>query len=476
MVNRQVVTELAVMHACGEAPEQAAELADLWCYVVLPQMPSSQTNLLAGNLKVLLETVSEHASEGAAKAFKTALMQLVETARRSEAATRIAEMIDSIAVETADWAMENFTQFNADRRAGYRDVRLVLGNILSLLPAGPAGVNGHLLRDYLARYLLPNLPFNANILRQIYERASRHLEEHLTPDDARLMNGYFSEAIHCFERHSRLHPLLAAADRMSITPVERGYQAAPRHESLQREGIKAGRRDGKFLISRAIHAAIVGGEVAEQNFHRQFREEQVRLSKLPGTVLVEFIRGFLEQVRDYPEITELLLGLAYAAPLYAAATKINAHSSDWGSTLSERTVAKYPTYRDQIGAHGLDACKRDNSVMLRGLAHHLAHAPVDTNEFKSWWKRTIGKHIRSQPEHFDSAGICSKSNIDEIIGVLRQHLDPEESNAVENYLVQLYDPRGSGTASSGAANGGSRVRRLPLNLQMPTVSFSDVGV
>ena len=65
-------------------------------------------------------------------------------------------------------------------------------------------------------------------------------------------------------------------------------------------GIKAGRRDGKFLVERTIQTAIIGGPIAEMHLHEYFRNEQVRLSKLPGGLIVEFLRGMLEQTARVP--------------------------------------------------------------------------------------------------------------------------------------------------------------------------------
>ncbi len=126
------------------------------------------------------------------------------------------------------------------------------------------------------------------------------LEAHATAEDARLVKGYFEESLSLFERHTRLHSVAAHADRYAVSATERGYQADPRHETLQRHGIKAGRRDGKFLIARTIQMAIVGGPRAEEALHAYFRNELVRFSNLPGSVMVEFIRGLLEQLREFP--------------------------------------------------------------------------------------------------------------------------------------------------------------------------------
>ena len=180
---------------------------------------------------------------------------------------RLADVVDKVSIEAANWAIDNYSQFGADKRASHRDIRLVLSKIVTLIPSGPAGVNGYHFRSYVSKFLLPNLPFNVGILRQVYERVIRVLESHANPDDAKIARGYLDDAMSCFDRHAKLHMVTAHADKFAITAVERGYQASPRHESLERNGIKAGRRDGKFLVEKAIEAAIIGGPTAEVALH-----------------------------------------------------------------------------------------------------------------------------------------------------------------------------------------------------------------
>ncbi len=474
MVNRQLISEIAVMHACGVMDSQYEQLANLWCNLVLPLMPASHTSLLAANLKALLESVEEKFNAGPAVAFRNSILQLVEVARRSEAATRLSEIVDKVSIETADWAIENFSQFSADKRASYRDVRIVLSKIVSLIPSGPAGVNGGVLREYLTSFLLPNLPFNVSILRQVYERAMRSIDTHARPEDAKLMKSYIDDLMGCFDRHSRLALVAAHSDKFAISAVERGYQAEPRHPSLEKHGIKAGRRDGKFLVEKAIQCAIIGGPYAEAKLHHYFLNEQVRFSKLPGGVILEFLRGLLEQLREYPEIAELLLGLAHAAPCYSAAFKINRMSTDLAAKISEASTQSSPAYRDQIGAVGLESCKRDNAVMLRGLSHFLMNSPGDVSSFKAWWKERIGKNIRQKPENFDSNGPCAKTNFQEVLSAFRVALDRDEADAVESYMKQVFAGRGS---MSSESNRGSANRIIPANAFVTApqmLTFSDV--
>ena len=475
MGNRQLVTELAILHACGPMELQSSQLADLWCNTVLPLMPSSHSSLLASNLKVLLEVVEERWKDGTSKAFRNAILQLVEVARRSESAMRLADVVDKVSLEAANWAIDNYSQFGADKRASYRDIRLVLSQIVSLIPSGPAGVNGFHFRSYVSKFLLPNLPFNVGILRQVYERVIRVLESHANPEDAKLARGYLDDAMGCFDRHARLHSVMAHSDKFAVSAVERGYQAAPRHESLERHGVKAGRRDGKFLVEKTIEAAIIGGPAAEVALHDYFRNEQVRFSKLPGSVIVEFLRGLLEQLREYPEIGELLLGLASAAPAYTGALKINEMSNMMAEKVSTAVINASPAYKAQIGEIGLEACIRDNAVTLRGLAHALMTSPGDVSSFKDWWRKRIGTNIRSKPETFDPNGSWEKANFNEISSTLRSHLDRDEADAIESYLKQLFVTRSAGSSDRNDLGPKRVMPKIAISVNAPAVSFSDVG-
>ncbi len=476
IANRELITGLAVLHASGAPESQLSDLVDLWCNSILTQMPSNSTSLLASNLKLLLEVVSEKFDQPTTDAIRHWVQNLVDVARRTEAVFRLTEVVDRIAVESANWAIDNFSPFMADRRASYRDVRLVLGKILMSIPGGPAGVNGIHIRQYVTRLLLPNLNFNVGILQQVYERVGRIVESHAKPDDAKLVTAYLDDLNGCFERYSRLHRIPSSLDRIVTNAAERAYHAAPRHESLQRGGMSAGKRDGKFLLEKVVEAAIVGGHQAEQSLHQYFILEQVRLSKLPGKVVVEFLRGMLEHLREFPEVSELLFGLTQYAPLYAAAPKINLHSKDWAATASKNAVDRVPVYREQLGEKGLEACARDNAVMLRGLAHFITVSPGDIADFKQWWRKRIGQNIRLKPESFDASGPCAKTNFNEIVSILRDNLDSDESDAVVAYLNQIFEPRMHSSTSNSNANSGRSMMKMPVAMIPPLTTFSDVGV
>ncbi len=476
MVNRQLITELAVLHACGNAESQVEQLANLWCTVVLAQMPSTKAGLLATNVKVLLDVVHEHFGESIGKSFKIWILQLVDVARRCEATARLAEIVDVASIEAADWAIENLSPFAADKRASYRDVRLVLAKILSLIPSGPSGVNGEEFRRYITRFLLPNLTFNVNLLPQVYDRVIRVIESHAQPEDARLVRGYIDDAMGCFERNAKLRGIINDSERLVIGAVERGYQGAPRHESLQRHGIAAGRRDGRFLLEKIVETAIVGGANAECALHQYFNFENVRLSRLPSRVVMEFLRGMLEHLREYPEVHELLMGLAQASPAYTAASKINMESEQWAKKVSLHSVNSAPAYRDQIGATGLEACNRDNAVMLRGLARHLVLSPVDASDFKLWWKRRIGKNIRTKPETFDASGSWERVNFNAAIEVLRGQLESDEADMVESYINQMFVGRQNSGTTNQSTGGKRTARPIPMAGSQVIMSFADIGM
>ena len=475
MANRQLITELAIIHACGPMDMQTSQLASLWCRVVLPTMPSTHSGLLASNLKVLLEVVDSRWKDDTAKIFRNAILQLVEVARRSETAIRLTEVVDKISVESANWAIETFSQFAADKRAAFRDIRLVLSKIVTLIPSGPSGVNGYDFRAYLTKFLLPNLPFNVGILKQVYDRVIRVLETHADPEDAKVARGYLDDAMGCFDRHAKLASVAAHADRFAISAVERGYQAAPRHESLERNGIKAGRRDGKLLIQKTIETAIIGGNAAEIALHEYFQVEQIRLSKLPGSVVVEFLRGLLEQLREYPEIAELLMGLASAAPAYTGAFRINEHSNSMAERISTASINSSPAYKEQLGERGLEACIRDNSVMLRGLASFLLSSPGDVSGFKTWWRRRIGQNIVARPENFESSAPCAKANFNELINAIRGQLDRDEAETIEMYLKQIFTTISSSGATGKPGVNKRLVSTAALAASIQPVSFADVA-
>lgn len=475
MANRQLITELSILHACGTAEIPADQLASVWCNTVLPTMPTTNSGFLASSLKTLLEIVDGRWKDDTAKVFRHSILQLVEVARRTEVAIRLAEVVDKISVESANWAIETFSQFAADKRAAYRDIRLVLSKIVQLIPAGPSSVNGYEFRAYITKYLLPNLPFNVGILKQVYDRVIRVIETHADPEDAKVAKCYLDEAMGCFDRYAKLNAVASHADRFAISAVERGYQASPRHESLERGGVKAGRRDGKLLILKTIEAAIIGGGAAEAALHDYFQAEQIRFSKLPGSVVVEFLRGLLEQLREYPEIAELLMGLASAAPAYTGALRINAHSNAMAERISNASVNSSPAYKEQLGERGLEACIRDNSVMLRGLASHLMSSPGDVSRFKAWWRKRIGQNIVARPENFEANSPCAKANFNELVNAIWDTLDRDEAETIEMYLNQIFVNTGTNGSSERSGSNRRFVSTANLAASIQPVSFADVA-
>jgi hypothetical protein len=319
------------------------------------------------------------------------------------------------------------------------------------------------------------IPATASVMEQTYRRVIEAIDSHLPTDDARMIKAYFEDALGCFERYSRLKGVRNNIDHFTVSAVERGYQAAPRHESLARHGIEAGRRDGAFLLEKAIQAAVISGDQAESGLHEYFFNEQIRLSKLPGGVVVEFLRGLQEQVRDYPEVVELLVGLAKVAPAYTSSIKINQHSNELAMSISVQVINSSPGYRERIGERGLEACQRDNSVMIRGLSHYMQTSPLDVMPFRDWWMRRIGKNIRNKPEASDASDLFSIINVHGILSGLQQLLDPEELSYVSAYLQRVVQPEGNPQERRGAFGSASARAVSNFGMTMP-MSFSDVGV
>lgn len=475
MVNRELITRLVVLNASVSPDAQTSHLAEIWNNEVLPKMPTRSTSFLASNLKALLENAKQSVSPAAAEGFRDAIMRLVAVARRVEIAERLAGIADDIASEVADWGFDTLGTSAKASRACFKDVRLAIARVVQLIPSGPSSVNGHEFRDYLARYVLPNDPATASVMEQTYRRIVEAINEHLPEEDARLARTYFEDSIGCFERNSKLRGIHRNLDNYAVSAVERGYQAAPRHESLARHGIEAGRRDGAFLLEKTILAAIVGGDQAENALHKYFINEQIRLSKLPGSVVVEFVRGLQEQVRDYPEVVELLVGLAKQAPAYTSSFKINERSQEIATFISKQAIESSPGYRERIGEHGLEACVRDNSVMVRGLAHYMAASPLDVMVFRDWWMRRIGKNIRNRPEASDASDLFSIINVSGLLHSLRDLLDEEELSYVSAYLNRVVNPEGDGSVRSSAFPSAAARAVSDFGITSP-MSFADVGM
>ncbi len=471
MVNRELVGRLAAISASMVEEAQGPFLADLWCGEILPKMPSTSTKLLAANIKALVTAASAHVSKPVAEKFKEMLMRLVGVARRAEAAEKLSSLADEIAAEVADWATESFGSSASAVRACYSDVRLAIGQVVKLLPSGPSSVNGWQFRQYVTTLVLPNYAAAPSAMEQTYSRIVDCIQRHMTTEDARTASAYFTEAMGCFARFNRFNGVRRNLDQLTVGAVERGYQAAPRHETLARHGIEAGRRDGAFLLKKAILAAIVSGEQAEAHLHDYFRNEQVRLSGLPGGVVVEFVRGLQEQMHDYPEIVQLLVGLAKAAPGYTSAAKLSAHSLKLATEVSTRVVNQAPGYREKLSENGLEACIRDNSIMIRGLAYYLQVSPNDVTPMRDWWIRRIGKNIRAKPDASSNGAKCSTINLESIAHAFQSVLDHEEWEYVVDYLQTVFNPNRKEESTVRIAPSPSGMFGLPISVPS---SFSEI--
>ncbi len=475
MVNRELIMRLAVLNASGSIHDQMESLAEVWNAEVCAKMPSRETGFLAANLKLLLEVSHSHVAEEAAEHLRESILQLVNVARRTETAERLAAVADTIANEATQWSVDSLGASARASRSCYRDMRLSLARVANLLPAGPSSVNGHDFREYLVRYVLPNEPATPQVMEQCYRKLIELIDETLSEDDARLVRGYYEEAIPCFARYAELKGIHRNINRYTVTAVERGYQADPRHESLKRHGIEAGRRDGAFLLEKAVQAAVISGPAAESSLHEYFRNEQVRLSKLSGGVVVEFVRGLQEQIRDFPDMVELLVGLAKAAPAYTTALKLNAFGDEVAKQISTQTMKHSPGYRERIGEHGLEACIRDYSVTIRGLAHWMQQQPFDVMPFREWWMRRIGKNIRNLPEAADASDLFSIVDVEGLLHAMQHHLDDEELNYATDYLHRMVNPEGRENGMSSGDRG--KVRNPVVTAgNLTQISYSDIGV
>ena len=183
----------------------------------------------------------------------------------------------------------------------------------------------------------------------------------------------------------------------------------------------------------------------------------------------------LEQLREYPEIAELLIGLAQAAPAYSAAIRLNLHSVKLAEHITHASLNIAPAYRDQIGEAGRDACQRDTAVMIRGLAHFLMHSPGDISGFRSWWQKRIGSNIRSKPESFDASGAYAMHNLHEVIAGLRSVLDGNEADTIEAYIRQAFMARGSMNSDNNTSSPRRLIPTVNLSGPLQSVSFADVG-
>lgn len=474
-VNRQIVTDLAVFHACGNIEHNSERLADLWCQVVLPLMPSSHTSLLAANLTALLKAVDSLDLTDAKPTIRSAVMKLVDVARRAESAQRLASIMNTVASEAADVASESFGVSPAESRDTYRDIRVILAKLITFLPSGAASTHGYQFRQYIVRFLMPTQSSQRSVLQRSIANLIRLIEKHASPEDARLARGFLDKVVPCMERHARLIGIADHADKFTISAVERGYQSAPRHASLNRHGLKAGRRDGVFLLEKLVLAATIGGQEAERELHRYFINEQIRLSKLPGGVVVEFLRGLQEQLRDFPEVVELLASLAQVAPAYTGSIKLDRHSTELATHISEEAINASNAYRTAIGENGLQACVRDNSIMIRGLATFFVQSPMDVGPFKNWWKKRIGRHLKAKPDGYQAQNPWSVINLKSLVNVLSPQFDFSEIDMIETYLKQVVTPDTQSTNNklgTRPSNPSVSVLGSPDN----TLTFADVTI
>jgi hypothetical protein len=226
-------------------------------------------------------------------------------------------------------------------------------------------------------------------------------------------------------------------------------------------------------MEKIIAAAVVGEHEAEAELHRYFVNEQVKFSRLPGGVVIEFLRGIHEQVRDFPEVSELVLGLSQAAAQYTAALKLDAISDEAAMRMAQQSIDQMSNYRQAVGEAGLEACARDNAITIRGLATYLVESPMDVEPFKQWWMKRIGKNIHVKPENYDASNPWIMINRFSLVDFLRDHLDSHEIDAVDGYLARVAE-RTKDLGLSGSSGTVKKVVAAPAPSTTPSMTFADV--
>ena len=438
MANRQLLEQLAVQIACGL--EDASEsLSQLWLRDVLPLLPQTDSNLLANNLKLLIETSGDLLEETPASTLKDAILRLVEVARRVEAAERISALSTPIVEHCCEALISEQLIAGAQIVTWHRHLRNLMGRLNCLLAAGQPGDNAYQLRRFLVLNMIPSQDAPISIVQRALAQLQTSAQELLESEDARFVDQYLGSLTSTAARYEQMHRKLENLDKFTSHPVQRGYQAHPRHETLQRHGAEAGRRDAYFLLEKVVHAAIVGGEQAQQELHQYLIQENIRLSGLPGSIVVEFIRGIQEQLLDAPEIVALLVDLAQCAPLYTAAMKMRLHSDQVAQDVSERHLASDPDYARSLSETGPEACHRDYAIMIRGISASMLAAPRNVEHFKNWWNRRIGENLHNKPAGYDSTNKFAAVDRKGLVNQLNGILDQVELGAVESFLDGVID-------------------------------------
>ncbi len=167
----------------------------------------------------------------------------------------------------------------------------------------------------------------------------------------------------------------------------------------------------------------------------------------------------LEQLREYPEIAELLLGLAQAAPAYAGALRLNEMSPSWQKQITHASLAAAPAYRDQIGEKGKKPACAIPQLLCVGCPTSCCTHPVTSVDSAVVQKR-IGQNIRTKPESFDASGAYTMHNLNEVLSAIRHGLDSNEADTIEAYVKQAFASRSNAQADSGA-NPSRRLTQCP---------------
>ncbi len=175
--------------------------------------------------------------------------------------------------------------------------------------------------------------------------------------------------------------------------------------------------------------------------------------------MVEFLRGILEQLREYPEIAELLMGLAAVAPAYTVLTRSTNTAKPWRSVFQTASVNSSQAYKEQLGERGLEAC------ISRQLGHAACACQLsafltgDVTGFRAWWRKRIGQNIVARRETLRPIPRERKQNFNELINALWSQLDRDEAETIEMYLRQIF---AVGQSNVATEKSGQNKRMVPI--------------
>jgi hypothetical protein len=161
--------------------------------------------------------------------------------------------------------------------------------------------------------------------------------------------------------------------------------------------------------------------------------------------------------------------------LYTAAWKLDAISDEAAMRMAQQSVDQMANYRQAVGEGGVEACARDNAITIRGLATYLVQSPMDVEPFKQWWMKRIGKNLHIKPENFDASNPWGVINRFSLIDFLRDHLDSQELDAVDDYLSRTMAKQKEIRSSSTSTATGRPIPAVTSSA-VPSMTFADILV